>query len=365
MRRGLMDWEACEVPAEQLKARVQQVAAECRAKGLVAMVFHANFTRPTDIAALTHFVPFWSQCLLAVSATGETLLSMATTGRTIQLIRKSSVLDHVTVGRPIGSLLSEWLATLPRAESIAQYGLVRPDDMPQSVLAQFHTGLPEFKTLDCSDWWQSFLDGLETPEILRMQAQRLSRAAFEAIAQARHTDANSVVAVADGTCRRMGAEEVSVLIDPSLADRLQLRRLEGDCPLGARVAVQVSVAYKGHWIRQSATFTHRAGTLVCVDACTSAEQSWGQLWSQHPTPDAVAQALAQQLQLPAVQWLLEAPERGLPLNTIADSKVEWSERGDWPKEGSFSISFESADGVVAWGAPIPSTPTSTLSRATL
>jgi hypothetical protein len=212
MRRGLMDWQPDEVPAELLAARVQQVAAHCQAQGLSAVVLYANFTRPVDVALLTHFVPFWSQALLAVTATGRTALVMATTGRTIQLIRASSVVEHVGVGSQIGQVLAKWLTEEAHVDTAAPYGVVYPHDVPQTLLDQLTSGLAPAESADLSAWWSAVSSTWRTPAGVAQQARRMALAAMAAVASGSHDSGHSVVAAADGTCRSLGAEEVAVCV---------------------------------------------------------------------------------------------------------------------------------------------------------
>ena len=57
----------------------------------------------------------------------------------------------------------------------------------------------------------------------------------------------------EGPAREAGAEEVIIAVAPDLARDARLARIEGEETLGARYAVRVSVAYKGHWIRLTRT----------------------------------------------------------------------------------------------------------------
>ena len=69
-----------------------------------------------------------------------------------------------------------------------------------------------------------------------------------------------------------GAEDVIIRIAPDLSKDAVFRRLEGELPLSSMYSVELSVAYKGVWIRLVENFADQATT-----------QEWGQLktwWSQ-------------------------------------------------------------------------------------
>jgi hypothetical protein len=363
MRRGMMDWQPEEVPAQLLQARVQAVAQYCRAQGLAAVVLYSNFTRPVDVALLTHFVPFWSQALLAVTATGRTALVMSTTGRTVQWIRSTSVVDHVAVGKQIGDVLAAWLAQEAGGAAPAPYGLVHPLDMPQPLIDQLAQGLAPAASVDVSTWWASTAATWPTPAAVAERARAIADAAFTAVARAPHANGHSVVAVADGTCRSQGAEEVAVFVAPNLARSDALCRLEGDAPLGERVAVQVSVAYKGHWVRQTRSFDQRNSHLIQLPQAEAADAALLQWPAAGASPAHAAATIAQALGAELDAWTLEQPARGTPLAAVPAPDSDLAVR-----EGNLTLRLRSPSGPVLWGAPlpvVPSAPSSSSSTATV
>jgi hypothetical protein len=356
MRRGMMDWQPEEVPAQLLSSRVQQVAAQCKSEGLAAMVFYANFTRPMDVSLLTHFVPFWSQALLAITATGRSALVMATTGRTVQWIRSTSVVEHVAVGSQIGQVLADWIAQESEAPSGTPYGVVHPDEVPQLLLDQLQQRLAPARPLDMSTWWDPTSSAWSTPLAVAQQARYIAQAALDAVAQAPHDTGHSIVAAADGTCRSLGAEEVAVLVAPDLARSDPLRRLEGDARLGTRVAVQVTVAYKGHWLRQTRSFDRQGDRLVAMPHCQEADAALARSSAARHPPAYTAAAVAQALGAELSDWALEGPVRGLPLDTLASSRSASVLQEPAMLEASLTLRLRSPSGAVLWGAPLPRTP---------
>ena len=60
MRRGLISWSHEEVPAPVLERRVARLQDRMRDAGLGAMLVYTSFARPSAVAWLTHFVPYWN-----------------------------------------------------------------------------------------------------------------------------------------------------------------------------------------------------------------------------------------------------------------------------------------------------------------
>lgn len=353
MRRGMMDWQPEEVPADLLKARVQQVAEKCRSEGLSTMVLYTNFTRPHDVAVLTHFVPFWSQALLAVTATGESALVMATTGRTVQWIRSTSAVDHVAVGSQIGNVLADWLSNNSETPIESPYGVIYPENIPQVLLDQLAHRLSPSKAVDMSDWWTQASSAWRTPDAVAQQARSIALAALEAATQVEHECGHSIVAAVDGTSRSLGAEEVSVFVALDLDDSFQLRRLEGPAPLGPRIAVQVTVAYKGHWVRHTRSFERQGDRLVVLPQIQEAEIKWTQIGAAGHSPATMAANVAGALGAELRSWEIEGPVRGLPLGTLASSQTAAEPCERFTPESSLTLRLHHESGAVLWGAPLP------------
>ena len=312
MRRGWMDWVPQEVPEDLLRGRVDKVAAACRAQGADALLLYASFTRPAQVSALTHFVPFWSQALLAVAADGRTMLTMATTGRTVQWIRSTSCVDEVLVGHDIGATVGNWLADKTPSGVVAVAGL---DDLPQSVLAGLRRTLPQADPREASGWYAALEARFHPTPVVAARTQEIARAGLALVTGRPYLAAHDIVAAIDAHCRAAGAEEVAVALAPDLDRSTVLRRLEGNAPLGARFAVQASVAYKGCWLRMATSFRRDGATAVelpeCADARAELQRGAG------ATVDALATRAADVIGARLQDWTLEARRGGLPLATVA------------------------------------------------
>ncbi len=313
MRRGWMEWLPQEVPEEFLRGRVAQVAAACRANGAEALLLYASFTRPAQVCALTHFVPFWSQAMLAVTAGGRTMLTMATTGRTVQWIRSASCVDEVVVGPDVGGTAGGWLSSQGLGGAVAVAGL---PDLPQSALAGLRRALPQADVREANAWYAPLEAGFGPAPAVAQRAQQLARDGLALVTTRPFRGAHDIVAAIDGHCRAMGAEEVAVWLAPDLARSSTLQRLEGDTILGERFAVQVSLAYKGCWLRIAGSYGRSGSTSIELPECASA-RSEVQQGRQGASAVDLAKGAARAATAVLDDWSLESRRGGLPLAVMA------------------------------------------------
>jgi hypothetical protein len=321
VRRGWMDWLPEEVPREKLVERIEQVAQACQAQSVDALLLYSGFTRPVRVSVLTHFVPFWSQAALVVTRDGQTMLTMATTGRTVQWIRQCAVVDEVRVGPDIGHTAGQWLHERGLGRSLA---LADRGDWPQAALDGLKRAMPDAVLQLANGWYDPLDAGFGPTAVVAARALELARgglAQVDALGRGslHERDAHEIVAAIDGYCRARGAEEVSVLVATDVRRSARLQRLEGPTRLGSHFAVQLSVAYKGHWLRCGSSFMRDGPAVVEWPACAE----WRQRVQQASIPPGaqagqwVAQFKSGSASTVMGDWSLESRSRGLPLVCIA------------------------------------------------
>jgi creatinase/prolidase-like protein len=221
MRRGLIAWSKEEVPAAALEARVRKVQAALRAEGLDAVFAYTSFPRPAAVSWLTHFVPYWSEALLAVLPEGAPSLLASLTKRVHPWIREVSHLGEIVPAPDLGRAA----AMLANEKKLNRIGVVDLAELPWPVAEPLGDRLVDFT--------ESFAR-------LRQPADRYESALAERAAQiAEHAlatvpqkakRASDILAAAEQAARLEGAEDVIPrIIDPE--------------------SVELSVAYKGVWTR--------------------------------------------------------------------------------------------------------------------
>src|SRR4029077_11895484 len=70
MRRGLMGWNAGELPVATLEARLTRLRAGMSKAGMDAFIIYTNNTRPSAVAYVTGSTPYGSDALMRVQNTG-------------------------------------------------------------------------------------------------------------------------------------------------------------------------------------------------------------------------------------------------------------------------------------------------------
>src|SRR2546423_1123357 len=117
MRRGLISWSREEVPPSVLDHRVARFQEKIQAAKLDAVLVYTSFARPSAVAWLTHFVPYWNEALLVIQPSGAPVLLAAFSKRVHDWIRSVSHLGEV---RSAPDLRAD--ATLCRLEGDALLG---------------------------------------------------------------------------------------------------------------------------------------------------------------------------------------------------------------------------------------------------
>ena len=217
-----------------------------RAAGLGAVLLYTSFPRPSAVAWLTHFVPYWNEGLLVVLPSGAPTLLAAFSKRMQGWIRSVCHVGEVQSVPRLGRAAAEFLGgRVPGASGI---GVLELDALPWPVaepLANVHGP----RLIDATALFAAIRQPADDTEIrLAKRAADIAVKALGSIPPGA-ARASQVLSAIERSARLDGAEEVLLRIAPDLASGTVLRRLEGDLPLGGRYAVELSVAYKGTWVR--------------------------------------------------------------------------------------------------------------------
>jgi len=246
VRRGLISWARDEVPPSVLEGRVARLQEEMHNADLGAMLIYTSFARPSAVAWLTHFVPYWNEALLVVFPTGAPVLLAAFSKRVHDWIRSVSHLGEVRSAPDLGKAAAAFLKERPR--ETARIGVLELDALPWSVAEPLVKS--EYGALvDATDLFAAIRQPADEVEIrLARRAATIAAQAFKTIPREAKR-ASELLSVLERSARLDGAEEVLPRLAPDLRADATLRRLEGDALLGQRYAVELSVAYKATWIR--------------------------------------------------------------------------------------------------------------------
>jgi hypothetical protein len=313
MRRGLMAWDADEIPVAALNRRVQRLQAQMVAAGEDAIVLYTNFVRSAAVSFVTAFSPYWADGLLLVPQRGEPVFATTLSKRVGSWIQSVKPIGELINSATPGKALGERLAAAGKARRVA---ILELDDFPSGLYGELTASLPNVEFVDGAKSFAAARSALDAVECrLLGRADDIAR---DALGQVNSTgEVGTAVGAVETHARLHGAEEVYVATAPDLdADRRFVRR-SGHHRLGRRFAIRATVAYKGSWVRRTRTYSRDnedASTIARADAWFEALLADVD-WKRH-LEDQIAAAITS---VPAelVDWTAEAPIGTRPLAVVA------------------------------------------------
>src|SRR4029079_19715111 len=160
MRRGLMGRNAEELPVATLEARLTRLRAGMAKAGMDAFVIYTNNTRPSAVAYVTGFTPYWSDALLLVGKTGAPVFATALSKRVSEWIRTTdTVRDSVNTPQP-GKLMGERLAK----DKAKRIGVLEYDMLPAGLAHDMETAAPGVECVDGTTLFAGLRRELDEPE---------------------------------------------------------------------------------------------------------------------------------------------------------------------------------------------------------
>src|SRR5256885_7683853 len=247
MRRGLISWSREEVPPSVLEGRLARLQERMRDAELGVVLIYTSFARPSAVAWLTHFVPYWNEALLVVLPTGAPVLLAAFSKRVHDWIRSVSHLGEVRSAPDLGRAAVNFLEE--RLSRPSRIGVLELDALPWPVAEPIMKSEYGRAVVDATGLFAAIRQPADEAEIrLARRAATIAVQAFKAIPTGAKR-ASQLLSALEGSARLAGAEEVLPRLAPDLRADATLQRLDGDALLGERYPVQLSVAYKATWVR--------------------------------------------------------------------------------------------------------------------
>ena len=259
MRRGLIRWDAEELPLEVLLRRMQRLRLAMAGAEFDAIILYTNFIRCAAVSWLTGFSPYWADGILVVTAEHEPFFATSLSrrmGSWIQTVMpNASVLTSPNAGRVAGERLAQ--------SGARRIGVLELNDFPAGLYADLSAALPEAKLADASDVFASARFPVDEAEKLLLgRADEIARQALDAVDSQGARNAGEAAGTIEKSARMNGAEEIYVAVAHDLDHSHWFLRRNGDYPLGRRYALRASVAYKGSWVRRIRSFSRDAGDVV-------------------------------------------------------------------------------------------------------
>jgi hypothetical protein len=323
-----MHWDPQELPVDVLEQRIARLRAVMQRSGLDACILYTNLVRPSAVAHLTGFTPYWSEGLLLVPMSGRLVFATALSNRVADWIRSTNpVSEVVSTPRP-GRLLGERLVNNASAKRV---GVLELDAMPSELADDFCAAAPGIAWIDSSAQFAAIRRRIDAAEQRMLaHADALALAALDQV-DAAASDAGTLAGLVEEHARLAGAEEIHVAIAPDLAADRRLNRISKPAALADRFAVRVSLAYKGSWVRRTRTFA-RNGAVASADGWFD-----GVARAIAAGRPIAGQLTAQLAVLPGARiehWMAESCRGSYPLAVTASSR---SPDNDVPTDGGFLV----------------------------
>ncbi len=338
-----------------LEKRVARLQEAMRRERLDAVLVHTSIARPAAVSWLTQFVPYFNEGLLLVPARGGPTLLAAFSKRVQEWIREVSYLEDVmTAPKPGESVVTLLERRVPDfVKRGARVGVIELDDFPWSIAEPMVQSLGAASIVDASALFAGIRQPADEAEVrLAQRALAIAARAFDSV-PAGTRKASVALAAADASARLEGAEEVLFRVAPDLDASPVLQRIETDAGLGARWALQLSLAYKGIWVR-----TTRCFAVGAAPASWRAAEQWFAR-AVRRLGDAAPGALSEGAPGKLGVWVLEACIGTQPLSVVAHGPARARQAVNAPASALppgalavFSVQLELPGGALHASAPI-------------
>lgn len=257
MRRGLMGWNAEELPKAALETRIARLRGAMQRNGFDAALFYTNLVQPSAVTWLTGFTPYWSDGLLLLPREGAPVFATALSKRVANWIRTTDTLSEIVNTPKPGVAVGKRIA----GAGYKRVGVLEYDALPAGLYEEIAGAAPTVELADLGGVFadtRRVIDDAERGLIARADA--LARTALDQIDADTATDAGEVAGLVEKHARLGGAEEAYIAVASDLDADRRLIRVSSTLPLATRFAVRASVAYKGAWVRRVRSFARDDAT---------------------------------------------------------------------------------------------------------
>ena len=349
MRRGLMRWDADELPEGALMQRIARLQAAMQGDNLDGFVFYTNLVQPSAVTYLTGFTPYWSDGLLLVPKSGSPVFATALSKRVANWISSTNPVSEIVNTPKPGAAVGRRLA----ADGCRRVGVLELDRLPGGLYDEIVGAAPGIALIDGSGRFALLrrrIDSVERHLIERADA--LAVAALSEVDAESAADAGALAGLVEKRARLQGAEEAYIAVAGDLDSDRRMIRVSGPLPLAERFALRASVAYKGSWVRRTRTFARNAAGRQIVNRADDWFRTLAS--SIEPGKPIAAQISAHMSGLPGAVlrgFMAECSVGSYPLEVIASSRG--SDTDPVADESFLVLTIELALEGVAWLGAAP------------
>jgi hypothetical protein len=346
MRRGLMGWNAEELPKAALEARIARLRAAIERNGLDAALFYTNLVQPSAVTWLTGFTPYWSDGMLLLPRQGAPVFATALSKRVANWIRTTDTLSEIVNTPKPGAAVGQRIAEA----GCKRVGVLEYDRLPAGLYDEIAGAAPAVELADMSGVFADARRGIDDAERgLIGRADTLARTVFDPIDADTAADAGEVAGLVEKQARLGGAEEAYIAVAPDLDAERRIIRVAGMRPIAGRFAVRASVAYKGAWVRRTRSFARdKAARRPYAEADAWLARVASSIESGKPLAAQLEARLRELAGATLRNWMAESCVGSYPLEAVAaPADASWV-----PVNGSFLVLTTelSIDGIPWLGA---------------
>jgi hypothetical protein len=315
MRRGLMGWDADELPKAAISERIARLRDAMAQGGFDALLLYTNLARSGAVTFVTGFTPYWSDGVLMLGRTGAPVFATALSARVSGWIRTTNPVSEIVNTPKPGAAIGQALID----QSCQRVGVLELDAFPSGICDDLVAVAPTVELVEARAIFaivRRIADPAECALIARADALA-SSALAEIDVRPAAMGAGEAAGRIEKHARLAGAEEAYIAVAPDLDADRRLIRISKPTPLGRRFALRASVAYKGSWVRRIRTFAR--DTADC-DTIAQAE-AWldrlaRNLISDTPLLEQISAAVHQFPDATLVDWMAEGTIGSYPLEAI-------------------------------------------------
>jgi Xaa-Pro aminopeptidase len=205
MKRGLVQLDPAEIPADEWRGRVAAVQRELAASGTDVALIYSDVSRSDDIAYLTNLCVYWNEGILAVPAQGDPVFLTKLSPRVFGWMQLVSTLTEIRSGRNFAELVAKFLGS----GDGGVVGLIEAELWPGAIAAEIRQALAGWEVRPLADLVRTLRQAPSAAErtLLRRAGGTLAATAARAAATGR-TDSERI-AVAEHDLRGDGFLDVA------------------------------------------------------------------------------------------------------------------------------------------------------------
>jgi Xaa-Pro aminopeptidase len=284
MKRGLISWDAQELPPAELAGRLASVQSVMRTQGIDALVLYSDVWRSNDVRYLTNYMPYWNRAFAVVPRDEKPILLCSLSPRVYPWIKSVTVHETIVPSPNLPVALFKLCAE----RGWTQVGVCDLDGLPADIHAQMLAGKVSIVDVPRGE----VRPGPAEVEVrMHARAARLARRVLESDLAASDTRSDhELTGRIERLLRRAGAEDALILVSDGKGPPVPASGVA----VNKHTSVVVAVEHSGHWAKVTRNLAGVTSPLPAADGVTglretlSGPYSWQSLDGPENTPAVVS-----------------------------------------------------------------------------